>query len=500
MSMVTTREPSYYISKDNTEVRLKKARDALGNGSADYKVATSTYKNQLMKNRGISSNKSKLELDCDKFGKYVFYVRIRAKLIQNQVYFYNIVEGTYDQVDERFTLKCLKEILEECPLKVWSMGRQKTYLESFMLCLEHIKELAPDPNSLLMKNGILHINEYCIGHQKLLPFTPDEIHLTRIPHNFDPTAKGKVFEQTLNDIFNNDKQLVQSLQEVMGWLLYYGGQWKIQKVVVFYGKGANGKSLLCSVIRRLLGESNCSSSFLDSVQERFGFQDMYMKMVNISPEAEQKKDLNSASFKALCGGDAVTFEFKHKTAFTAYNYTKLVICTNSRIKTNDKSKGFFRRLHIFPFENTYRELKAGEEKNPNLKYIDTDLEAKLMDEIPGILNFALEGLKRLIENNWHLTESDKMKAIQDQYYYEANELEVFTDQCLLFKEGSKIKSSEVYTIYEQWCRNTLMKDSSYGRNEFHRVLKEYLNSEGVIWSTSEIHGYLYYKGLAKAVQ
>lgn len=499
MNVLEKRLPSNYIFKDKSEDALKRSRDTNMYNSPEYKVAAQIYLKNLMKNRGISREKTKYELDCDKFGKYVHIYRIRAKLIHQQVYFYNIVTSTYDQVDERFILKCMKEILEECPCKVWSMGRQNTYLESFMLCLEHITELIPDPNSLLLKNGILHIDDYCSGKLKLIPFTPDEIHLTRIPHNFDLTAKCEIFEQTLNDIFNNDRQLVLSFQEVLGWLLYYGGHWKIQKIIIFYGKGANGKSLLCSVIRRMLGEENCSSTFLDSIQERFGFQDMFGKMVNISPESEQKKDLNSASMKAVCGGDAVTFEFKYKPAFTAYNYTKLIISTNSKIKTSDKSMGFFRRLHIFPFENTYKELKAGEQRKPNVKYMDTTLEAKLTAEIPGILNFALEGLKRLIMNDWHLTESDKMRAFQEQYYYEANELECFADQCLLFKEGSKIKSSEVYSIYEKWCRDKHLKGVSYGRIEFHKAFKEYLNNEGVIWSSVEIHGYQYYKGLAPAV-
>ena len=498
MSLVETRLPSHYISKDNSEEKLKKERDSCERDSLEYKVASQKLNIRMMKNRGIRREKAKLELDSDKFGKYVYNNRIKAKLIHQQVYFYNMYKGIHDQVNERFILKCMKEILEECPYNVWSMGRQNVYLESFMLCLEHITELIPDPNSLLLNNGVLYIDDFCNGKRTLAPFTPDEIHLTRVPHNYDPSASCEIFIHTLNDIFNYDKQTVLAFQEIMGWLLYYGGRWKIQKFIVFYGSGSNGKSLLCSVIRRLLGEENCSSAFLDSIQERFGFQDMFGKMVNISPESEQKKDLNSASIKAFTGGDAVTYEFKHKPSFTDYNYTKLIIATNSKIKTNDRSMGFFRRLHIFPFENTYKELKAGEQRKPNIKYMDTELEAKLIAELPGILNFALEGLKRLIDNKWRLTESDKMKSFQDQYYREANELEAFADQCLLYKEDGKIKSSEVYLLYENWCRDVLNKDASYTRVNFHRAFKEYLNKEGVIWRSVEIRGYQHYKGIANA--
>jgi|LSQX01.1.fsa_nt_gb putative DNA primase/helicase len=498
MSLVDTRLPSHYILKDKSEDKLIKERDSFEHDSLEYKVTAQKLNRRMMKNRGIRREKDKLELDSDKFGKYVYNNRIHAKLIHQQVYFYNVLKGTYDQVSERFVLKCMKEILEECPYKVWSMSRQSVYLESFMLCLEHITELTPDPNSLLLNNGILYIDDYCNGKQTLAPFTPDEIHLTRVANNYDPTASCEIFEHTLNDIFNHDKQTVLAFQEIMGWLLYYGGHWKIQKFIVFYGSGSNGKSLLCSVIRRLLGEDNCSSSFLDSIQERFGFQDMFGKMVNISPESEQKKALNSASIKAFTGGDAITYEFKHRPAFTSYNYTKLIIATNSKIKTNDRSMGFFRRLLIFVFENTYKELKAGEQRKPNIKYMDTELEAKLMMELPGILNFALQGLKRLIDNNWRLTESTKMRSLQEQYYREVNELEIFADQCLLYIENGKTKSSDLYTQYEKWCKDVLNRDVSYNRQNFHKAFKEYLSSEGVIWRLVELRGYQHYKGIALA--
>lgn len=499
MNIVQTKPISDYVWMDRTESKLMSMRDLYIPGSSEYNAANDKYKKRMMNNRGITLREQKLLFNEDKFAKYFFHHRIHALMIFGLIHLLNIREGKYEPVDNRFVLKCMKSVLEEFPRKLWSIGRQNTYFESFKLCLEQIDVLEPDANSILMKNGVLHIDKYCMGIRKTDPFNPNEIHLSQVPHEYDPKANCELFKQTLNDLFNNDTDMIMSFQEMLGSLLYYGSQCKIQKIFVFYGRGANGKTLISNIIHKMLGENNCSSTYLENIQEKFGYQDMYGKMVNISPEAEKNKILCTAALKSLTGGDAITYEFKYRAAFTARSYTKLIICTNHELSVDDDSNGFTRRIHVFPFLNSYHQIQEGETIKPNQKVADPNLEEKLMNEIPGIINFSLEGLRRLIENNWVFTKCDKVNAYNKQYKNKANEIESFVDQCLLFIEDSRIRTSDVYSLYNSWCGKVLNKGATYGKTEFRKRLSSYLDNEGVVWTIKEIKGIEHYKGLAPVI-
>lgn len=495
MNNVEIRKTSDFIKVDPFEENLRECLRMCRMGTDEYQILQLKLYNMQMNNRGISDTKKGFVIDGNIFAKYLSDMRLDAVNTNGKVKFFNYAEGDYQAVDETFQNKCLKEILEECPSNVWSVANQGTYRKAFLLNMEHLVRIPVNPNRLLLKNGILDIEGYCSGVPDVMhPFSPEEVLTVKVPHEYDPNAKCDLFRNTVADIFGQDSELIRSFQEMMGYLLYYGGEWPIQKFFVFYGKGSNGKSLLCSIIRKLLGEKNCSSTPLDRLHETFALQDLYGKMVNISPEAEQKKLMDTATIKALCGGDAIRYEFKYEAPFTDLNYAKLITCTNHPIKTNDISIGFFRRLHVFPFDNQYKELKEGEKPKPGVKYMDTSLEEKLTKELPGILNFALEGLKRLKNNNWKMSDSKRIKDIQDKYYNDANEIEVFTDQCLSIRVGTRSKSSEVYDKYVDWSLKVLKRRVTFNRNEFHKKLREYLDKEEIPWSRSEIHGIDYYNG------
>jgi putative DNA primase/helicase len=487
--------PLDFIEVDLLEKQLKDRLDSCQVGTDEHQFLELMLFNMQSNNRGIKETKNGYSMDGNIYAKYVNNIRLKAVMVNDILKLYNFKEGMHQLVPETFLNKCLKEILEECSAKVWSISNQNTYLKAFTLSLNHLIRVPINPDRLLLDNGILDINEFCSGKADALhPFSPSEFHTVKIPHKYDPNAKCELFQRTVADIFNHDHEVIQSFQEMLGYLLYYGGTWKIQKFFVFYGKGSNGKSLLCSIIRKLLGENNCSSTALDRLHETFALQDLYGKMVNISPEAEQKKFMDTATIKSLSGGDAIKYEFKYKAPFTDVNYTKIIVCTNFPIKTSDTSIGFFRRLHVFPFDNHYKELKEGEKPKANVKYMDTSLEEKLIKELPGILNFALEGLKRLKNNDWKMSECKRIKEIQDKYYNDANEIEVFTDQCLSIRVGSRSKSSEVYDKYVDWSLKVLKRNVTFNRNEFHKRFREYLDKEEITWSKSEIHGIDYYNG------
>ena len=214
----------------------------------------------------------------------------------------------------------------------------------------------------------------------------------RVPVNFDEAADCPRTRQFLDEILLGDELGISTLQEFMGYCLT--GETRAEKALALIGPGANGKSVLLRLLRALCGPMNVSSVGLSSLQGRFSSFSLVGKLVNISAENELRGSLNTELFKLIVSGEPLQVEKKFKQSFAFSPYCKLVLAMNSLPYTDDTTAGFSRRLLIVPCRRIFTPQEA-----------DRHLIDKLLVELPGVLNFALEGLRRLRENDYLFTES-----------------------------------------------------------------------------------------------
>ena len=91
---------------------------------------------------------------------------------------------------------------------------------------------------------------------------------------------------------------------------------------------------------------------------------------------------------------------------TLTDYAKMLFCLNELPRTNDKSNGYFRRFLIVPFKV---QIPKSE--------VDPKLAEKIIStELPGIMNWVLEGRKRLIAQSG-FTESSLCQKQLEEYRY-----------------------------------------------------------------------------------
>lgn len=206
---------------------------------------------------------------------------------------------------------------------------------------------------------------------------------------------------------------------------------------------------------------------------------------------------NTAVLKSVTGGDLVEIEEKYEKAFSMPIYTKFIVCCNQPIKTDDTSKGYYRRLHIFSFHNQYLELKVGEIKIPGVHYMDKTLDAKLKLETQGICNWALEGLKRLMQNDWEMSPCKAIDELQEQYYLEANPVDNFFNCCIEKGDSSsQIKTSALFDYYKKWSeKNDISQGAFNTSRSFHKRAKECLLKMNLNKNTKQVNGYEYYIGI-----
>jgi putative DNA primase/helicase len=221
---------------------------------------------------------------------------------------------------------------------------------------------------------------------------------------------------------NNDHDLIAYLARVVGYLLT--GYVSAEKAFLLWGSGKNGKTTFRETIYRMLGDySRTGKSSMLTAEERPGAPSPDLaklkgaRLLAINEMTEGAK-INEERFKYLNGNDTLNARELHKPPFDFQPTHKTVITTNYKPKIKDTDEGIWRRIELIPFVVQI----SDEEKIENFR------EEKLMPELPGILNWALEGLADYRKNG--LKPPDKVtRATRDYRNSEDIIAQWFEDCC-----------------------------------------------------------------------
>ena len=229
------------------------------------------------------------------------------------------------------------------------------------------------------------------------------------------------------------------------------------------GEGANGKSVLLDVLKSLVGPENCSSVALESFVERFALSPTIGKLVNVCSEIGQVSKLPEGKLKAFVAGDPMSFDRKFRDPLQLNPTAQLVFATNQLPRFADRSEGIWRRLVVVPCTKVIP-----------LDQQDREFANKLCEELPGILNWALDGLARLRERGRFKVPEASMKAALALRQESHPELQFFED-CCEAEAKDEVDCGVLHQAYSQWCvenYHEVMDSKVFGkalRKRFPRV-------------------------------
>jgi putative DNA primase/helicase len=296
-------------------------------------------------------------------------------------------------------------------------------------------------------NGTLEISP---GKTQLRIFDRNDFLTYQLPFSYNPEAKAPIFENYLNIVLP-ETELQQILAEYIGYLFIPNSKLKLEKTVLLYGAGANGKSVFFDIINSLLGRQNVTTYSLAKLTDENGYYRAMIgdKLVNYASEINKK--LDPAFFKQLVSGEPIEARLPYCQPFILEKYAKLIFNTNELPKDVEHSNAYFRRFIIIPFNVIIPENQ--QDKNLALKIID--------NELPGVLNWVLLGLKRLTINKM-FTSSDIVINQIEQYKNEADSSYLFLEEYNYIPDLDNSKPlREIYNEYKAFCReNNYMAFSS----------------------------------------
>jgi putative DNA primase/helicase len=226
--------------------------------------------------------------------------------------------------------------------------------------------------------------------RELLPHSADYHSTVQLPVAYDEHAQCPRFDKFLADVLPKDcyeatENSAGFIWEVIGYALYSGNPLHI--AVLLLGNGRNGKGTLIRVLQRLIGDRNYTTVKLhDLIENRFRAARLFGKLANLAGDLDPRWLDNTATFKAITGGDTVQAEEKYGAAFDFTPWALPVYSVNKPFGSADSSEGWVARWVVVPFPTSF----VGRE--------DRGLDARLQtdDELRGILRRGVEALPALM--------------------------------------------------------------------------------------------------------
>lgn len=341
----------------------------------------------------------------------------------------------------------------------FSPSNVKKYYDAYkMYNTIDVYELNKDKNIIPFNNGTFNIKTFKFEKNK---WYKENYTTTGFKFYYNKKAECPTFNKYLDEVMKGDEELKAIIGEILGYCLL--DDCRYERAFILYGEGSTGKSVLLKTISDIWGRENCSNVPFDRLNEPFMRAGMYGKKINFSSELES--DLhNTAYFKAMVSGEEIDAQFKFKDVFKFKNTAKMLFAMNNLPAIRDKSNGTYRRLVIIPFE---RQFKPEDR--------DVDLIHKILKEKSGIINIALNGLKRLLENN-NFTYSKKSEDLLNEHKKNNDTVYLYMNE--FYTDGAEedfVVCSVLYENFALYCKNNGFKPLN-NVNFFKRVYKLFPNS------------------------
>ena len=316
----------------------------------------------------------------------------------------------------------------------------------------------PDPYLLGVANGVVDLRTGMIrsGH-------PDDRLTMQVPVQYHVKAECPRWQQFLHQVFQRDEELIGFVQRALGYSLT--GSVREQVLFLCYGTGSNGKSVFLDMLRNVLGDYAMNIPFtVLELQQRPSLTNDLASMAGrrlvTSSETNESTRLNEARIKALTGGDPITARFLYSESFTYEPVAKFWLAVNHLPRVRDDSYGFWRRVRVLPFNEQF----TGDDADKGLPF-------KLLEELPGILNWGVQGAL-----NWRLVglapPSAVMTATQ-AYRKDNDELDGFVADCCVVADGVRAEPGHLFSEYQRWSKEQgILERHRLGSRSFGTRIRE----------------------------
>lgn len=363
---------------------------------------------------------------------------------------------------------------------------------SFVPSVERHKSFfTHNPFMANFNNGTLHVvgrdyNELVFKPHDRRDYCTDIVKL-----DYGTKEKNEMFLDMLDRIFEGDEDKedkIKAIQEMFGLAILP----RAARVFFLYGVSGSGKSTIGKILTYLIGEDNICSVDPSSF-DGFDMESMVNKKVNMDMDISVSKPISDGNFKKIEDGNAVRIRRKGKEDIYSSIPWLHIFGANTLPKNFDGASGAYaRRVTIIHFKRSFTD---------NNKSYDRDFARKVFMESPtGILNFALEGVQRLMNNGFKFTVPASGEREMERWTMENDTVALFLDDLKngevngvehdpIFSPNEKILRTELWEIFAKWKGEVGKGHSKVSRVKLYKDLAD----KG--YEARKIQGVYYVRGI-----
>lgn len=304
-------------------------------------------------------------------------------------------------------------------------------------------------------NGVLNL-----ANRTLQPHTPQRFNLASLPFAYDPDATCPTWRTFLDQVLPGDEEAQQFLAEWFGYVV--SGRTDLQKIASLFGARRSGKGTIARIMEALLGPESVASVRLAGLSGDFGEQPLIGKSLAVLSDVNwNTRDIGEAVeiMKAISGEDSRDVNRKNRETWHGPLGVRFMVLGNDMPKFTDASGALAGRMIHVRFKVSF----YGKE--------DPTLTGRLMKELPGILNWALDGLDRLTaRGRFHAPASSEESALEI-LRLTSPVYGFIDDHAVLNPEAHPILLDDLFAVYKEWCADEEGRDHVSTKAVFARDLR-----------------------------
>lgn len=363
-------------------------------------------------------------------------------LIYTNNNFFIYMDGYWQMKEEYMVMKFLQDYARE-------IGYEEKYYKYHKKADDLLKQAKLDFYTQISTNRLalnFQNGTYELDTMTFREHRKEDYLFYSLPYPYDAKADCPKWKAFIKEVLPQE-DLQTAIQEGLAYPL---SGLHLEKIIYLFGSGRNGKSVTLEVISSILGRENVSNVPLANITKNDGLslQQMVNKLINISHE-NSSKIFESSVLKSYISGEPLDVKELYKDTYTTTNYPQTIMASNSMPQSDDYSEGYYRRFIFIPFNVTIPKERV----NPNLK-------EELCEESSGILNWLLEGVKRLKENK-KFTYSPTIEELQSEYRIESDNVSMFLEEKMYIPSlKNKQLLSQVYNEFNSFLNENGFREIS----------------------------------------
>jgi putative DNA primase/helicase len=286
-------------------------------------------------------------------------------------------------------------------------------------------------------NGLLDIST-----RTLHPHSPMFFNTTSVPFAYDPDAPPpRRWLAFLGDLWPQEPNAIAVLGEWFGYIV--SGRLDLHKILLMVGPTRGGKGVIARVLSAMIGKRNVCGPTLHSLGGDFGLAPLLGKSLAVISDARfvgKNSGVVVERLLSISGEDTLTVNIKFKEQWNGKLPCRLHVISNELPRLGDASTAVIGRIVLLPLTRSW----LGKE--------DHSLERDLCGELPGILNWALDGLARLtFENGNRFTSlaaaDEAVTAMRDL----SSPVSAFVREKCEVGADKAVGTDALYDAYKKWC-------------------------------------------------